>query len=76
MTEPLSVSEMTNVQIAVEICKSRYCRECPLHRFEDYCCELPRYILVDAYCNLFKVTDAIEFEVTENELMNIISGGD
>ena len=74
MAEPLLVSTMTNVQISVEICKSQHCRECPLHRFEDDCSMLSRHILVDAYCNLFKVTDAIE--VTENELMDIISGGD
>lgn len=76
MNEPPELQRMKKTDIVHKICFGRSCHECPLLRFPENCNTLPRQIIVDAYCKVFDVlqSEITEFEVTEEELMNIISG--
>jgi len=69
MNEPPEIQRMGNADIILEICAGRSCAKCPLLKFPQNCIRLPREVIVDAYCKVFDVS---KFEVTEEELMNII----
>ena len=66
MSDSENVNKMIKSEILSEICSGRTCRECPLGNERD-CRTVLKKDLVVAYRKLF-------FQVTEEELMSILSG--